>query len=162
MPSHTRQQFSFIPETIKGLVKICLYNELTQKTSTDDQITGLEVSLRDNELRPPCENTQPSPGTQLVQWRVTVTVTVPLCTPPLFFFHQQSFSRGRKVIFFNSSKRIHAVQLVCKKDYDCGLERKRVTVVFCCLFNNPSCHGNCRADEKCYMTPGAVSDKINY
>lgn len=153
-PSHTCQELSFILITIKGLVKIWLYNELTQKTFTDDQITRLEVSPQDNELwhygGVLWEYTTISrdwTGAAEGDWlrRVHPTLSFSL----FLFFHQQSCSRGRGVIFSTSSQTNHAVHLMCKKDDDCGLKRKWVTEEYCCLFNIPSCHGNCRADEKC-------------
>lgn len=42
----------------------------------------------------PCENTRPSSGTQLVQWRVTVTA--PLRTPPLFSTGRVSPEEGER------------------------------------------------------------------
>lgn len=121
--SHTCQEFSFIPKTIKGLVKICLYSELTQKIFTDDQITRLEVSLQDNELwhycvhpptpppSPPCENTQPSPGARLVQRRATVTAFAVHST--LFSTNRVSQEEGECVFFFFTHHRQFLLYISC-------------------------------------------------
>lgn len=50
VPSRACQELRFILNTIKAPVKICLCSELTQETSTDDQITSLQVIRQDNEL----------------------------------------------------------------------------------------------------------------
>lgn len=66
----------------------------------------------------PCENTRPSSGTQLVQWRVTVTA--PLRTPPLFSTGRVSPEEGER---FSST---HQRQFMLHISY----LRKTMTVVW--------------------------------
>ncbi len=146
--SNACQEFSFILKTIKRTSGNHAYTMSSHKKY--QRMTKLAASRPTSKIMScgitvpplPCKNTQPSPGTQTGAMKGDYAVNSTL------IFHQQSFSRGRGVIFLNSSKTIHAVHLMCKKDYDCGLKRKWVTEEYCCLFNNPSCHGNCRADKK--------------
>lgn len=119
--SHTCQEFSFIPKTIKGLVKICLYSELTQKIFTDDQITRLEVSLQDNELWHYCVHppTPPLPvrirsPVQALDWcnggRLWLLL---LCTPPFFPPTEFLKRKGSVCVFFFTHHRQFLLYISC-------------------------------------------------
>lgn len=123
----------------------------------DEQIASLEVSLHDNEAWHYC----------VLLWKRGPVRGLALCNGGRLWrrcalhprFHQMSFSRG-KGWFLNSSKWIHAVHLPGRDYEGCGLNGKWVTEEYCCLFNNPSRHGNCRADESVKWLQGLSVTKL--